>query len=81
MTKGEFFDLGEDNWKEGILFLLVIGIMFFLGYKANESVNQDAVRLWTKVEQICDLTESDPTMEEVILPNGNIGFNIKCEQK
>lgn len=61
-----------------LAFAVVVGV--FWGETDCER-NEDAEKLWESIEEACDVSESDPIMEPVILPNGNLGYTISCEKK
>jgi predicted O-methyltransferase YrrM len=60
--------------------VLVILIFNIVSSMAMLDEKTDAQRLWEKIEQVCDLTRGEPQLNEVLLPNGNMGFTITCKK-
>lgn len=63
-----------------------LGIPFALGMLAgtiitkNIDKNEDAIKLWERVEAVCNLSNSEPVLEFGV-QNNNLLYRIECKEK
>lgn len=65
--------------------LFVVMAMFAVGIVIGQKTAPAAAKtdkdiLWEQIEKICNLDKKTPQLTPVKLPNGNLGFNITCEE-
>ena len=84
--KQNWFDiLMSDSFQTKAFIVLVVLIamyaMFHVGRFYEHQEHDAAIKFWTSVEDICNVSGKQPKLESTKLPNGNAGFYITCEAK